>query len=795
MEITKIFIAAQPDNLKTDISEVEIFIHRINNCYVSRGHFFTTILGESLGDATCDAEIADCSLAFFLAELGSELPDNYKTAINSYNKTGKPKISVYIKNTGDEKPSPPSTIDYSIITTNYTHLDTLKLEILMQIKQFNLDGVDIHLEDGKAWQGNTVLLSLENVEAVSGYENLQNLKQKRADLESRYIEAKARYAETPDDPETYEAYTQASGQRNEAIGEIRNIEEQLYNLMEGMYIQTAKGKLSKRQEEAYRLAERGLLSEARDTLDYYAIVSDSRHEDESAEQIAARVQVHVNELLQLKDLNAALLDWEGVDECYKEAARLEEKHGLPRNASVLYVEHLYYQNRHDEAIEIGERIRSHYETPHSGVPDEEKSLLYNFLGVIYYESNHMADSEKMLKASLEIRLRREDGSLEWREREIAVSYNGLGNLYYLQNRFAEAEEAHKKALEIRKKWTEIDPDAVELSLAWTYVNLGALYNEDDNKTNEAIELMSAARDIFKKLAVSKPEPNEGYLAHCYANLGISYAKLQCFDESEDQFNNALQLQIKLAGDNPNAYESKVAETYSDFGNALFKAGMYSEAIDKHSAALGLFKKLSARSPDAFEPSTAQSYANLAEAFIETNRFSEAETALKMAIKLFDKHTGTNPAYSVRAADARKTLRDLNVKQLRAAGAYTELTPQEQETAKLLTEGLTQREIARKLNINAEEYEQREKAIKHKLDLMSDPDPVIAEIITQYKLTKRESDVLKYLRDDVPTETIADELFISEGTVRVHVTNILRKLNIEKRQNIAAWINTYEIHPA
>ena len=112
MEIIKIFIAVQTDNLKTDVSELESFFLRINNCYVSRGRYFTPILSESTSDdATGDTEIEDCALAFFLTTPGESalfskgvppsggggFPETYKTALNSYNKTGKPKLFVYTK--------------------------------------------------------------------------------------------------------------------------------------------------------------------------------------------------------------------------------------------------------------------------------------------------------------------------------------------------------------------------------------------------------------------------------------------------------------------------------------------------------------------------------------------------------------------------------------------------------------------------------------------------------------------------------------------------------------------------
>ena len=803
---TSIFVSAASEDVKADVVELMDFFRRTNDRYFDRGHYFSLLLSEDI-DRDASLDVADCALAFFLAgpvesapfSEGMGLPDTYQAALNSYNKTGKPKISVYIKNPGTEKPSPAPSIDYSLISNNYSHIDTLKLDILMQIKRLGLDGVDIHLEDGKAWQGNTVLLSLENVEAVSGYENLQNLKQKRAELESRYIEAKARYAENPDDPEAYETYTLASGQRFEAIGEIRNIEDQLFSLMEGMYARTAKGNLSRRQEEAYRLVERGHLKEARDVLDFYSIVSDSRHNEEHAELLSQRAQVYVNEQLQLKDINAALLDWEGVDECYKEAARLEEKHNLPRNASVLYVEYLYYQNRHNEAIEIGEKIRRQYESPRSGVPDEEKSLLYNFLGIVFSDTNRMDEAEEMLKASLEIRLRRTDGSLEWREREVAGSYNGLGNLYYMQNRFAEAEEAHKKALEIRKKWTEVDPDAVEPSLAWTYVNLGAVYNENDEKTGEAIEIVSAALDIFKKLAVNKPEPNELYMTQCYAHLGVSYTKLQRFDEAEAEFDNALRLLLKLVSDNPDAYESREAETYIDFADSLYRAKRYQESLEKYNAALELYKKLSKHSPDAFEPSSARCHAGLAELYIVIQRFADAETALNTAIKIYDKYADANPAYAASADEARKALADLNAKQLRnggenpRGGEAPELTPQEQEIALLLTDGESKSEIARKLHMSAGDVERATKAIRDKVAGIVETDPVIASIVKEYKLTRRETDVLRYLQNGYGTDTIASELLLAEETVRVHVRNLLKKLSINDRQKVPRWLASYESH--
>lgn len=48
------------------------------------------------------------------------------------------------------------------------------------------------------------------------------------------------------------------------------------------------------------------------------------------------------------------------------------------------------------------------------------------------------------------------------------------------------------------------------------------------------------------------------------------------------------------------------------------------------------------------------------------------------------------------------------------------------------------------------------------------------------LTAREIDVLRRLAQGLTTEEIADELFISSNTVRNHVNNVIRKLNVHSR---------------
>jgi two-component system, NarL family, nitrate/nitrite response regulator NarL len=60
------------------------------------------------------------------------------------------------------------------------------------------------------------------------------------------------------------------------------------------------------------------------------------------------------------------------------------------------------------------------------------------------------------------------------------------------------------------------------------------------------------------------------------------------------------------------------------------------------------------------------------------------------------------------------------------------------------------------------------------------------------LSHREIDVLKLIAQGLPNKLISRRLFISEGTVKVHVKNILKKLNLHSRIEVAVWVHNEKI---
>ena len=115
-------------------------------------------------------------------------------------------------------------------------------------------------------------------------------------------------------------------------------------------------------------------------------------------------------------------------------------------------------------------------------------------------------------------------------------------------------------------------------------------------------------------------------------------------------------------------------------------------------------------------------------------------------------------------------------------------PVEREIAALLTEGLTKGEIARHLHLPATEAAAYIKVIREKVS--GGQDPAVSAIAGQYKLTHRETYMLRCLRQSMTNSEIAAELSLSDETIKIHVRNLMKKLPVESRSEIPAWADAF-----
>jgi DNA-binding NarL/FixJ family response regulator len=150
------------------------------------------------------------------------------------------------------------------------------------------------------------------------------------------------------------------------------------------------------------------------------------------------------------------------------------------------------------------------------------------------------------------------------------------------------------------------------------------------------------------------------------------------------------------------------------------------------------------------------------------------------------YKGAAPEGSPPAAGALTSPDDPKTSEL-AAG----LTPEEIKVALLLIEGETKRGIERKLSISVAEVNRRIAAVRDKVVGHGSSAPVIASAAVEYKLTAKETEVLELLGQNMGNGEIAAALFVSDETVKSHVRNVMKKIPVEKRQEIPAWLETYE----
>jgi len=67
-----------------------------------------------------------------------------------------------------------------------------------------------------------------------------------------------------------------------------------------------------------------------------------------------------------------------------------------------------------------------------------------------------------------------------------------------------------------------------------------------------------------------------------------------------------------------------------------------------------------------------------------------------------------------------------------------------------------------------------------------------EEVQQYKLSKRELEIIKLVADGLTSQQIADQLFISELTVQTHRRNMTRKLNLKNSMQVVQYAKENEL---
>ncbi|MFM2044353.1 MAG: Protease production enhancer protein [Pseudomonadota bacterium] len=144
-----------------------------------------------------------------------------------------------------------------------------------------------------------------------------------------------------------------------------------------------------------------------------------------------------------------------------------------------------------------------------------------------------------------------------------------------------------------------------------------------------------------------------------------------------------------------------------------------------------------------------------------------------------------------------TLLDLRMPEMEGAEVVRRIR-EEAPAARIiiLTTFDTDEDIERALKAGAKAYLLKDLSEAELLDCLREvaagrtyvPFPIaakLAERLTQVQLTQREMAVLKHMAEGLANKSIAARLAISDATVKVHVTNLFQKLQVNSRTEAIA----------
>jgi DNA-binding NarL/FixJ family response regulator len=112
----------------------------------------------------------------------------------------------------------------------------------------------------------------------------------------------------------------------------------------------------------------------------------------------------------------------------------------------------------------------------------------------------------------------------------------------------------------------------------------------------------------------------------------------------------------------------------------------------------------------------------------------------------------------------------------------------------LLKDMPSEDLAQAIRVVYRGYTQMGTGLLEKLMANSSPEPdhssiELPESIGQ--LTPREQEVLKLVALGLRNQDIAQQLYISEGTVKTHVTHLLTRLNLRNRSQLAIYVHSLD----
>lgn len=715
--IIRIFLASSIVEFANERMAIENFIRNISDKFEENYDVkIQPLLCENFDDAYSkirkqeeyNEKIRNSDLCFFIffTKAGEYTREEFEVARKKFEETGKPKIYTYFKVIKDET-AEQSLYDFmdeldkifGHYYGTFEHIDTVKLRILLNLKLQEMDFLEIKVDGDTCVVDGKKTLSLENVSEFANNSIFQELKAELYEIEERYFKLKAKYEKDECSQSEEHEYIEIASKRQNLIDAIEETQKNIFNMSLRMCQDEARGEITLRQKEAYRLFESGDLEGANNILDFTEIENDYLRDIAIMESnMRKRSEIFIRETKTKIDILATMIKlstrFTEIEKLYDKIVPVIFKYIIEVDVLFEYIAFLYNQNKHQKAYEIAKRTKSFI----SDSVDDEKMVrlyvwlglicsdlvgkkteseeiyiksvkkceklvkinperfnpvlatLYNNCGLFYYEQGQLNTAEEYYNKAITIREKLAEVGLEKIGADIVASYHNMGAVYSELGQCGKAEGYYEKLISVSKKLAEINPNEYISYPAMGYITAGNFYKNQE-QTEKAENYYNKAITICEDLVKKNPVRFSYNLGICYDYIGDFYNKNGQIVLAEKYYKKAIKIRIKLSNLDPGNFNLDLADSYITAGNFYINQGQAEKAEKNYKKALSIREKLSESNPEKFSSYLAVSYNNIGGFYYSQGQQKTAEKYLKQAIKLYEKLAETdfesfNPKYAV-----------------------------------------------------------------------------------------------------------------------------------------------------
>lgn len=526
----------------------------------------------------------------------------------------------------------------------FEHIDTVKLRIFLNFKIQEMDFLEIKVDGDTCVVDGKKTLSLENVSEFANNSIFQELKAELNEVEAKYFNLKAKYEKGECSHSEEREYIEIATKRQNLIDSIEEIQKNIFNMSLRMCQDEARGEVTTRQKEAYRLFEAGDLEGANNILDFAEIENDYLRDIAIMEaNIKKRSEVFIRETKTKIDILATMIKlstrFTEIEELYDKIVAVVFKYNIEIDTLFYYVEFLYEQNQYQKAYEIGKRLEV---LVSDSTDDEKKARLYGWLGLICSDLvGKKTEAEEYYKKTITIIESLVVTNPQLFNFYLATNCNNAGIFYKNHGQVKKAEMYCKKALVIFEELVAVNPEMFNPDLADSYNNV-ALFFDAHGQSKKAEEYYKKALAIYEKLAESNAERFNPYLATSYNNVGVFYSKQGEKEKAEEYYKKAISIREKLAGSNPEKFTPDLADVYDNTGLFYVEQGQSEKAEKYYKKAISIRAKLVELSPESYSADLAMSYNNAGNFYENQGDSRIAEDYHKKAIAIREMLAESNP---------------------------------------------------------------------------------------------------------------------------------------------------------